>query len=104
MCRAKVRLLFFLNFLYIDFYTHSSFCLVSMIFISQFLSSQPHNKPLTQGCRRRHLYNMEGHSFLRFFQVIRLCSHRLTFMLMTWKSSSIFSSVIARITSLVRVC
>ena len=32
-----------------------------------------------------------------FFQVIRLCSHRLTFTLMTWKISSIFSTVIARI-------
>ena len=43
--------------------------------------------------------NTEGHSFktLRFFQVIRLCSHRFTFMLMTWKFSSIFSTVIARI-------
>ena len=41
----------------------------------------------------------EGHSFktLRFFQVIRLCSHRFTFMLMTWKISSIFSTVTARI-------
>ena len=39
----------------------------------------------------------EGHSFktLRFFQVIRLCSHRFTFMLMTWKISSIFSTVTA---------
>ena len=45
------------------------------------------------------LINTEGHSFktLRFFQVIRLCSHRLTFMLMTWKISSIFSTVISRI-------
>ena len=44
-------------------------------------------------------YNTEGHSFktLRFFQVIRLCSHRFTFMLMTWKISSIFSTVTAHI-------
>ena len=43
--------------------------------------------------------NTEGHSFktLRFFQVIRLCFHRFTFMLMTWKISSIFSTVTARI-------
>ena len=43
--------------------------------------------------------HMEGHSFKtrRFFQVIRLCSHRFTFMLMTWKIASIFSTVIARI-------
>jgi hypothetical protein len=43
------------------------------------------------------LYNTEGHSFktLRFFQVIGLCSHRFTFMSMTWKISSIFSTVIA---------
>ena len=43
--------------------------------------------------------NTEGHSFktLRFFQVVRLCSHRFTFMLMTWKISSIFSTVTARI-------
>ena len=33
----------------------------------------------------------------RFFLVIRLCSHRMTFMLMTLKISSIFSTVIARI-------
>ena len=41
----------------------------------------------------------EGHSFktLGFFQVIRLCSHSFTFMLMTWKISSIFSIVTARI-------
>ena len=41
----------------------------------------------------------EGHSFktLRFFQVIRLCSHRFTFILMTWKISSSFSTVTARI-------
>ena len=45
------------------------------------------------------IHNTEGHSFKtrRFFQVIRLCSHRFTFMLMTWKFSSIFSTVIARI-------
>ena len=44
-------------------------------------------------------FNTEGHSFktLRFFQVIRLCSHHMTFMLMTWKISSIFSTVIAHI-------
>ena len=46
---------------------------------------------------KKYWNNTEGHSFktLRFFQVIRLCSHRLTFMLMTWKMSSIFSTVIA---------
>ena len=46
-------------------------------------------------------FDTEGHSFktLRFFLVIRLCSHHMTFMLMTWKISSIFSTVIARIVS-----
>ena len=46
-----------------------------------------------------HVNNTEGNSFktLWFFQVIRLCSHRFTFMLMTWKISSIFSTVTARI-------
>ena len=54
-------------------------------------------------CDRTYEYvsflNTECHSFrtLRFFQVIRLCSHRMTFMLMTWKISSIFCTVIARI-------
>ena len=33
---------------------------------------------------------------LRLFLVIRLCSHRLTFMLMTWKISSIFSTACDR--------
>ena len=49
----------------------------------------------------RHRMNTECHSFktLRFFLVIRLiCSHRMTFMLMTWKISYIFSTVIASIT------
>ena len=49
-------------------------------------------------------WNTECHSFktLRFFQVIRLCSHRMTFMLITWKISSIFSTVIAHITGILR--
>ena len=54
---------------------------------------------LCSGANCSNTHNTEGHSFkiLRFFQVIRLCSHRFTFMLMTWKISSIFSTVTARI-------
>ena len=36
--------------------------------------------------------NSECLKTLRFFQVIRLCSHYMTFMLMTWKISSIFNT------------
>ena len=78
-------------------FTHHSAWRIS-IFQSALYPSQSANQRISKSA----FYpcpNTEGHSFktLRFFQVIRLCSHRFTFMLMTWKISSIFSTVIARI-------